>query len=1424
MDDKIKRFLVKINFDEEYYKYLDSAKLICCNVDIKNKLWKLKIDLDETLPIDIYNYLYEKSKTIEEVKKVLFEFNIKNIKYLDEYFKYYLNKLCIKYPLLLGIKDNEITIDNNNIIVSVLNISEEQNIIKYKDRIINFLSDMGFKDINIMTSIDNEAREKLINDIQKKDETIKEKVKSKIIIGNDIKSNKITNLNSIISEEDDAIIEAYIFNIDIRAVKKGYTIFSLKISDKTDSIIAKIFLKNADDVKRLTSELKNDSWYRFRGYIKHDLYAKDLVLNIRDIISIESKEEIRKDESAVKRVELHMHTKMSQMDGIISYDASLFNKLSKMGFDTIGITDKNTVSQFPKLFKNKGDIKVLYGAELFVINDDTGIIKRATDDLIKDSEIVVFDTETTGLHAKGTDMLIEIGAVKIKNDEIIDRFDELINPGFHIPDNISSFTNITDDMVKDARCEEEVLKDFIKFTGSCPVVAQNARFDLSFIDNCFNKYNMGTFDNTVIDTMEISRALNPDEKKHNLTALAKRYGIQWDEDSHHRADYDAEGTAKIFIKMIGGLSSRYKTFNDLNKLINKDIIHKVGRPFHITCFAKNMIGLKNLYKIISLANTKYYYKTPRILKSVLFELRDGLILGSGCYNGEIFEAAKTKTEEELTNLMLEYDFIEINPPSILEHLVDLGEFDSTFELEKHISSIINTAKKIDKIVCATGDVHTFDPEDNIYRKIIVRQKNPGGGLHPLNRSSIKQIPNAYLRTTEEMLKDFEFLDEKTRYEIVVTNTRKIADSIEDLQILTNELCAPRMENSAQITKEMVYSNARRIYGEKLPPIIEERLEKELGGIIGGNYDVIYLIAQKLVKHSTDAGYIVGSRGSVGSSLVATFMDITEVNPLPPHYVCPKCKKSLFEIDGVPLSDTYGSGFDMPDRICECKEKMNKNGQNIPFETFLGFNADKTPDIDLNFSGEYQAKAHEYTKVLFGADKVFRAGTVTTVADKTAYGYVKGYCEDNNLTLKSAEIERLALGITGITRTTGQHPGGIVVVPDYKDILDFTPYQYPAFDVNSPWLTTHFEYHDIEANLLKLDILGHDDPTTLKYLSDEVKININDIPLDDVNVLSLFSSPKALGVKEEDILCKTGTLGIPEFGTNFVIGMLEETSPKTFAELIKISGLSHGTDVWNGNARDLILNKTCKFSEVVGCRDDIMVYLIKCGIDKSLSFKISEFIRKGKSNKEPEKWEEYKKILLDASVPEWYIKSVEKIKYMFPKAHAAAYVTMAFRVAWFKLYHPINYYRVYLSIRRSDFDLVAMMRGREAIIKAMDEIADKGNLATVKEQSVYESLRSALEMVCRGFRFENISLKDSEALMFKITEDKKGLIPPFIAIDGLGDVAANKLQEERNNRPFVSVEDLKNRGKISDAIIDKMRGMGVLEGLPEKSQLSLFDII
>ncbi len=1421
MDDKLVRFFKKVNFDSDDCNYFDGAKIIQVVVKEKENRWDIFIDLKKTIPLNIFEKLINKSKTIDEVDKVHFVFNVESNDYLLDYFLFFFKKISIECPTLACIFDNEITLEDNVINIEVINKTESDKFKTIKKKLESNLKDVGFKDFKIKLNLNETKREEVKKMLSKKEAVVKRTVKSeeKLLFGNVIKG-KGSKIKDIISEEKDVIVEVFLFGIDYRKTRNGSYIVNLKISDKSDSIIAKCFVKE-DEINLLKDSLEINSWYKIRGYVKHDDYIKDLVLNIRDIESIKNKNNTRVDEAKEKRVELHMHTKMSGMDGLIDYDKSLFKYLSSFGHKAIGVTDKNTVQEFPKLFNNKGDIKVLYGSEIYVVNDEVDVLIRGNDDLINDTTFVVFDLETTGLNAFSGDSIIEIGAVKIKNGEIVDTFDELIYPGDKLPKIITKITGITDKMLEGKSSEEEVFKKFKEWYGNNVMVAHNAKFDCSFVDSCYKKYNLGEFTNPVIDTMELDKVLNPEVFKHSLSACVKRYNVSFDEESHHRADYDADGTAKLLFKMLDTIDSSFKTVNDLNRLVDKEIIHKIGRPFHITVYAKNEVGLKNLYKIITLANTKYLYKTPRIIKSEIEKYRDGLIIGSGCINGEIFSESKRLEEEELSNLMKFYDFIEVNPPSICKFLIDTGDFENMLAIEENIKKIIECADKSKKIVCATGDVHTLNKEDNIYREILVNQKVPGGGLHQLNKKSIKEIPNAYLMTTDEMLNEFSFLDDKKAKEIVITNTNKVVDMCSDIEILKPNLYAPKMKDSAKITKNMVYKNAREIYGDALPKIIEERLEKELSGIIGGEYDVIYLIAEKLVKKSNDDGYIVGSRGSVGSSLVATFMNITEVNPLPPHYICPKCKKSIFEIDGVMLNEKYGSGYDLPDKKCECGSMFKKQGQDIPFETFLGFNADKTPDIDLNFSGEYQAKAHEYTKVLFGEKNVFRAGTVSTVATKTAFGFVKGYLEEKNIMLRNAEVERLALGITGVKRTTGQHPGGIIVVPDYKEIFDFTPYQYPAENTNASWYTSHFEYHDIEDNLLKLDILGHDDPTVLKYLADELKIDIDDIPLDDKKVMSIFSSTDALGVKKENINVEVGTLGIPEFGTNFVLNLLEETRPQSFADLIKISGLSHGTDVWNGNARELILNKTCKFSEIIGCRDDIMNFLIKCEIEKGIAFKISEFIRKGKSLKEPKVWEEYKSIMSEHEVPDWYISSCEKIKYMFPKAHASAYVTMAFRVAWFKVYHPILYYKVYLSIRQSDFDIESMIAGKTEVKEKIKTLQNKGYDMTNKEQNILECLKVVNEMYERGFYFENISVEKSDSYMFKLTDDKKGLIPPFKVLDGMGDVAAKKIVEQREKSKFVSIEDLQLRGKVSATLIDKMRNLGVLKDLPESSQLSLF---
>ncbi len=1421
MDSNLVRFFNKININEEEYQEFMGAKLENCLVDKEEKTWTLTIKLEKMISTSLFKKLCDNSKLLEDVTKVFYVFKHADTDKMLDYTILIFNNYKEKCPTLKSINEEDISIDENIITFKVSNKVEEDKIKTIKPKMKEFLTSMGFSVKDIVGLIDKEkeeaAKELLVQVEVSMEEVVPTKV-DPLIIGNPIKSKEIT-VKNIIAEMSDATICVFVFGSEVKETASGFTIITYKVSDYTDSIYAKMFLKDKEQVKTITKRVNEGSWYKMKGYVKHDTYMGDLVFNIRDIEEFNRETVKRTDDAPVKRVELHSHTMMSQMDGLID-PKKLLKKVRQLGHRGIGITDKNGIQCFPKVYKAKEDLEVYFGVELYVVDDEILIANKESDLPLRGTEFVVFDTETTGFNAHAGDQMIEIGAVKIKDGVITERFDELINPGVPLRSDIINLTNITDEMLKDKDTEENVVKRFKEWIKDLPMVAQNARFDISFMESAYEKYSLGTFDNVVVDTMEISKAQNPDTTKHNLTALTKRYNVTWEEDAHHRADYDAEGTALVFHKMIELLPSSIKTITDLKNMVDSKEAYKMNRPYHLTVYAKNNTGLKNMFKIISYATTDYFYKTPRTPKSLLKEHREGLIIGSGCVHGEIFEAAKRSSDEELRSLMEFYDFIEVNPPSICDFLVESGEVSSKADIYSLIKKIVDNADQVNKMVVATGDVHTLDPEDNIYREILVRTKQPGGGLHPLNKPSIKTIPNAYLMTTNEMLEQFSFLGEDKAFEIVVTNSNKIADSFENVEIVKPGLNPPRMENSVQIIKDTVYGNAHRIYGDPLPEIIETRLDKELSGIINGGYDVIYLIAQRLVENSNAHGYIVGSRGSVGSSLVATFCGITEVNPLPPHYVCPSCKKCLFEVDGRSLDLDYGSGFDMPERKCECGATMKRQGQNIPFETFLGFNAEKTPDIDLNFSGEYQAEAHNYTKVLFGEKNVYRAGTVTTVAEKTAYGFVKGYAEDKGITMRKPEIERLAQGITGIKRTSGQHPGGIIVIPDYKDVFDFTPYQYPAENTEAAWYTTHFEFHDIEENVLKLDILGHDDPTVLKYLSDDVGVDINDIPLDDRGVISLFNSPEALGVTRDQINCYSGTLGVPEFGTNFTIKMLEEIKPTKFADLIKISGLSHGTDVWNGNARDLILDGTCTFDKVIGCRDDIMIYLIARGIDKSQSFKMSEFIRKGKVAKDPEKWAEYKEILKEYEVPEWYIKSCEKIKYMFPKAHAAAYVINGFRVAWFKLYHPIYYYRVYLSIRESDFDLESMIKGKAVVKERIAEIEAKGFDKSNKEDSLLSSLSIANEMLERGFYFANISIKNSDATMFKVTEDGKGLIPPFSALDGMGAIAANKIVEERNKNPYVSIEDLQNRGKVSQALIDKLRTLGALEELPESSQLSL----
>ena len=1497
--DKLKLLLDQIKIkDQEHFEGGKLEKIVCNKAKDK---YVFCLELSKPLPLQEYKELNKKLKErFQNVKsvKTKIKTNKLEIEKLKEYYKHYMENYSKEAPLLKMFLNAQINLDEENLLISLANKAEEMKFNSIKETLEKDLNNSGFN-VNIITKIDEEKAQELMEEIEKEKKiipAIKEKKESPFIMGKEITDEK-TPINLIQYEMDNVTVEAKIFGIDLfESSKSNFKIITLKITDSTDSIYCKIFTKDEEEFNQYKKALKEGKYYIIRGYTKNDKYSNELVLNARDINISEKKDEERKDTAERKRVELHAHTKMSQMDGVAN-EEKLVKTAMNFGHKAIAITDHNGCQAFPHVFNlvtkyNKGKeekdkFKVLYGTELTLIDDSVDIVLRPKETKLLDTTYVVFDLETTGFNAGGADSIIEIGAVKINNGEIIDRFDELINPGRKLPQKIIELTNITDEMLEGKDNEENTVKKFKEWVGDLPMVAHNAKFDVSFIVMAHNKYNLGEFTNTVIDTLELSRALDTGYSRHSLSALVKRYDVPWDETAHHRGDYDAEGTALVFHKMLKKLVSRnFETIKDLDKLVSKDEIHKYGTSYHVNIIAKNKKGLKNLFKIISLANTKYLYKTPRILRSEIDKLREGLLIGSGCYESEIFRLARSKTDEELSNLINFYDYIEVQPPEVYDHLLQLGDFANKAELLEHIKKIIRVTKESGKLIVATGDVHQINPEDKVYREIIVNQKVPGGGRHPLAKKDIKQIPSQYLKTTDEMLESFSFLPKELAEEIVIDNPNKIADQVDIIEVIIDTggiPFAPKIPNCTETTTDMVYEKAEGIYGCPLPYNIEERLASELygdepfntiknitpkenlneeeyqakihkklnevmksykegvinlfkeenpniteeeiknkmTGIIGANFDVIYLIAQKLVKKSNDDGYLVGSRGSVGSSLVATMMGITEVNALPPHYVCPNCKHSIFELNGKSLGADYGSGYDLPDMNCpKCGSKMNKEGQDMPFATFLGFHADKVPDIDLNFSDLNQAAAHEYTKVLFGVDNVYRAGTIGTVAEKTAFGYVKGYCEDKGISMRTAEVERLAKGCTGVKRTTGQHPGGIVVIPGYMDVFDFTPFQYPADDVTSAWRTTHFDYHAIDQDVLKLDILGHSGPTKLRLIQNITGDDVTKVPLDDKETMGIFLSPKPLGVTKEQIMNETGTLGIPEFGTPFTLQMVKETKPKTFAELVKISGLSHGTDVWNGNAKELIDKGIVPFSEVIGCRDDIMVYLMYHGVEPIKAFKIMEFVRKGKASKEPEQWAEYVEVLKQADIEPWFIESCRKIKYMFPKAHAVAYVINAFRLAYYKVHKPAVYYAAQFSAEYDDFDIESMIKGYESVKQRIIEINEKGFDATNKESSILECLKVALEALARNIKFKPINLYKSHYHDFVIDDDGN-LIPPFRAIDGLGEVVAKNIVEEREKREFISIEDLQKRAKLSSTLIEKLRSMGILDGMDESSQLTLF---
>ena len=1229
-----------------------------------------------------------------------------------------------------------------------------------------------------------------------------------ILIGKEISGSSMKIIDTKV-EGEKVIIEGHVFQVDAREIKGGRYVVSFDITDLTDSTTVKFFADKTAFDKEIKKELKTGAYVKVKGEVQFDKYAKELNIMTRDI-SLAEEPEARMDRSEEKRVELHLHTQMSKMDGITPAKKYI-ERAAKWGHKAIGITDHGVVQAFPEAMDacKKAGVKVLYGVEAYLI-DDLGNAVQSPKGQNLDDVYVVFDIETTGL-SKEKDMITEIGAVKIKDGKIIDTFSTFVNPQRPLSERIVQLTHITDDMLKDAPLIDTVLPAFMEFFGDSVLVAHNANFDVGFIRFQAKRLGLGSVNNTVIDTVELSRSLLPHLNKHKLDIVAKELGVSLE--GHHRAVNDAQATAEIFIKFLDMLVEKeVYDLNQINVYCSRTVNYKALKYYHAIIYAKNYTGLRNLYELISISHLDYFFKRPRIPKSKLLQHREGLILGSACEAGELYRAILDgKPEEILEEIVNFYDYLEIQPLGNNMFMIESDRVDAVNSVEdlKNINrQIVELGDLYHKPVVATCDAHFMDPEDAVYRKVIMAAE----GFKDADNQ-----PPLYYRTTEEMLEEFQYLGEEKAREVVITNTNKIADSMEPIQPIPDETCPPIIEGAEEEIRRITMDKAHSIYGDPLPPVVEARLERELTSIIKNGFSVMYIIAQKLVWNSNDNGYLVGSRGSVGSSFVATMAGITEVNPLPPHYVCPQCKYSDFESEIVKKTAFEGgSGVDMPDAFCpKCGAKMLKEGHDIPFETFLGFDGDKEPDIDLNFSGEFQQQAHAYTEVLFGKGHVFKAGTIGTLADKTAYGFVKKYLDERNITAHNAEINRLVAGCTGVKRTTGQHPGGLMIVPTAHDIHEFCPIQRPANDVNSNVTTTHFDYHSISGRLLKLDLLGHDDPTVIRMLYDLTGVNPQTVPLDDPQTMSLFESPKALGVTPEEINCETGTLGIPEFGTKFTRKMLLDTKPKTFSDLLRISGLSHGTDVYTNNAQTLIQDGVITLKESISTRDSIMGYLINKGVPNKTSFKIMEKVRKGKGLEEGDI-----AVMKEHDVPDWYIQSCQKIKYMFPKAHAAAYVMMAFRIAYFKINYPLAYYASYFSVRAcDDFDYHVMCRGIDIAKAAVREITAKGLDATTKEKNKLTVLEIVVEYYARGFHFEPIDLYQSDAKNFIPVE--KGLIPPFNSLQGLGITAAESIVEGRKDGEFKTVEDFKLRTGVGKTLTELLKENGVLKGIPETSQLSLF---
>ncbi len=1442
-----------------------NGEFLGVDIDVIKNEWIFNFKFNEVLPIDSFVLL--KSKLIERFSrnylvgvKVKYENNVVKQQLLRDYYAYSYEKALEEFPRV-SMLENFNKKMNGSVIFEVKNEDDEQ-IVREKLNLLTMeLIECGVKiEFEIDLTEDASSSAEMISEQLNKidsaaqgslDDGGKVRIKSTGTVRGKLTDiqNLPRTLDEVNMEASDLLqIEGYVFDHNIRTFPKGSTLFEAYVTNYEDSIKVKKIIRERDPkvIALYTEILSKGKWIKCSGYTNFDKYSHDVVFDMMEASTVNKEEATDTDDAVEKRVELHVHSKMSSMDGI-SHIKDYVDKAISWGHKAIAVTDHNTVQSFPDFnYATKGkNILPIYGVELNYVDDSNVVITRNEEHLnLMESTFVVFDIETTGFSVNHDD-IIEIAAIKIDNG-VFTEFSSFISTNQTLSENTKRITSIQDNDLVGVPTIKEVMTDFKQFIQGSILVAHNADFDMSHLYESFHKLGLFDQEYPTIDTLTLSRVLYDGQLKlFNLKSLSKFLKV--DLTQHHRAIYDTRATADVLMKMLEEVYFKGIRFHDeLNGLISNELIHKFAIPKHLTVLAKTRLGLKNMYKILSDASTKRFHRGPRALKSTIEKYRTDILIGSSCVNGQVFDAALNKDFETLREVASFYDYLEVQPPLVYSHLAQgNSERFSSYILDA-IKRIVLVGEELGIPVCATSDSHHIYKNQADYRKIYLRTPSVGGGLHPLAR--VKNVPPMYLRTTTEMLEDFDFLanEEKVK-EIVIDNTNLIADQIERFDLFPKELFTPKddffssigVESIKDTVEEMVWGNARSKYGANLPALVEERVTHELKTIIDRGFGNVYYISHLLVKKSLEAKYLVGSRGSVGSSLVATLMDVTEVNPLPPHYVCPSCQFSVFkqmdaEFDPRTAAlqeqlQKVDSGFDLPHGNCpRCGHGLIGDGHDIPFATFLGFKGDKVPDIDLNFSGDYQSQAHEEIRKMFGTDYAFRAGTISTIQDKTAYGYVKGYSKDNDIHLRDAEIQRQVNQIQGVRRSTGQHPGGIVVVPHEVEIYDVTPIQYPADDITSSWRTTHFDYHSFESNLFKLDVLGHDDPTMIRKLMDFVEENpkefpfesVYDIPMVDKDVISLFSSTRALRTNR-DIFSTVGTYGVPELGTGFVRQMLEDTKPSSFSEILKISGLSHGTDVWLGNAKDLVQGKTkygqIPFSDVIGCRDDIMIYLMYQGLDPADAYDITETARRtGRYLSD-----EQKNIMIDHNIPEWYIWSCDQIKYMFPKAHAAAYVMMALRIAWFKVHRPIYFYATYFSKRAVYFDVDAFLGGYDGIKARIEGIRAQAKPSN-KDLGLITVLEIALEMTARGYTFTNIDMEKSEASEFLINEDKKSLLIPFACLDGLGKNVADSIVNARKEKEFSSVEDIKKRTRLSKTLLQKLTDLGVLSLVEkEENQMSLF---